>query len=84
MDWNITPVRVPITYLRVTLHCVYDVLAIMGTRPLSATLRSLHVKLRDDGPDRRVRVAKITIAFSMLSLRTFTFVKSLYRHFPDE
>jgi hypothetical protein len=84
MKWNTIPIRAPLTYLRVTLLCVKDLLAIMTTRPLSATLRQLHVKIRDSGLLLSFRVSEMKIAFSMSSLHTFTFIKSLYRQFPDE
>ena len=84
MDWNITPIRVPLTYLRITVHRVADLLAIMSTRPLSTTLRQLHVKLRDKGVGLSIRASEMKIAFRMSSLHTFTFVKSLSRKFPDE
>jgi hypothetical protein len=83
-DWNIAPIRAPLTYLRVTLHCIDDLLVIMATRPLYATLRQLHVKMRDKGADLCVRVFEMNIAFRMSSLGTFTFVKSLHRQFSDE
>ena len=54
------------------------------TPPLSATLRQLHVKLRDSGRDDDFRVSEMKITFRMSSLRTFTFVKSLYRQYPEE
>ena len=84
MDWNITPVRAPLTYLRVTLHSIDDLLAIMATPPLSATLHQLHLKLRDNGLDLLARVSEMKITFCMSSLQTFTFVKSLHRQFSDE
>ena len=56
----------------------------MVTRPLSTTLRHLHVRIHDGGRDVFFRVSKMKIAFCMSSLRTFTFVKSLYERFPDE
>ena len=84
MDWDITPVRAPLTYLRVTLHSVYDLLAILATRPLFKTLRQLHVTLRDNGIDRCLQVSDMKLVFCMSSLRTFTFVKALYRQFADE
>jgi hypothetical protein len=84
MDWDTIPVRAPLTYLRVTLDCVSDLLAIMMTRPLSTTLRQLHVKIRDSGLILGFQVSEMQIAFSMSSLHTFTFIKSLYRQFVDE
>jgi hypothetical protein len=84
MNWNTIPVRAPLTYLRVTLDCVKDLLAIMTTRPLSTTLRRLNVKIRDSGLVLSFRVSEMKIAFSMSSLHTFTFIKSMYRQFLDE
>ena len=84
MDWNTTPVRVPLTYLRVTLLSVDDFIAIMATSPLSRTLRQLHLKLCDNGRDLSVRVSDMLIAFCMSSLCTFSFVKPLYWQFADE
>ena len=84
MDWDTTPVRAPLTYLRVTLHCIEDLLAIMATRSLSTTLRHLHVKLRDSSWDIRLRGSEMKIAFRMSSLCTFTFVKALHWQFSDE
>jgi hypothetical protein len=71
MDWNITPIRAPLTNLRITLHRIHDLLAIMATRPLNATLHQLHVKMRDRAAYPSVYVFEINIAFCMSSLRTF-------------
>ena len=49
----------------------------MGTPPLSTALRHLHVKLR-------LQVSEMKVAFSMSSLRTFTFVKALRRQFFND
>ena len=84
MNWNTIPVRVPLTYLRVTVHRIKDLLAIMATRPLSTTLRQLHVKLRSHGRNLTVSVSEMKLAFSMSSLHTFTFVKSFHWQFEDE
>jgi hypothetical protein len=83
MDWHTTPVRAPLTYLRVTVDCTKDLLAIMMTRPLPTSLKCLHVKLRDNGQDPSVRVSEMMTAFRMSSLRTFTFIKPLSRQFSD-
>ena len=83
-DWNITPIRVPLTFLRITFHTIKDLLAIMATPPMSTTLRQLHVKLRDNAMNIRLEVPETKIAFCMSSLCTFTFVKALRRQFFDE
>ena len=84
MNRNITPVRAPLTYLRITVLSVDDLFAIMVTRPLSRTLWHLHMKIHDRGRDVTFKVSKMKIAFCVSSLRTFTFVKSLSRRFTAE
>lgn len=84
MDWNVTPVRAPLTCLRVTMHIISDLLAILATPPLSATLRQLHVKLCDNWLDDDFRISEMKITFHMSSMTTFTFVKSLYQQYPEE
>jgi hypothetical protein len=82
--WNINYSQAPLTYLRVTLHETKSLLCIMATRPLFDTLRELHVKIRAGGSDRLFRVSDVNISFSMSNLRTFTFLKGLYRQFDNE
>ena len=84
MDWNTILVRAPLTYLRVTVHHTKELLAIMMTRPLSTSLRCLHVKVRDNGEAPIYPVYDTMIALHMSSLRTFTFIKPLSRQFADE
>jgi hypothetical protein len=85
MEWNITPIRAPLSYLRITVHRVDDLLAIMMTRPLSTSLRWLHVKLRDTRQaPAGYPVPDTMIAFRMSSLQSFTFIKPLSRQVADE
>jgi hypothetical protein len=84
MDWNITPVRVPLTHLRLTLFNIDDLFAIMATQPLTTTLSHLHVKLGDESIGPSLRVSELKIPFRMSSLHTFTFVKALRPQFPEE
>ena len=78
-DWEITPHSTALTYLRITVFSVEDLLAIMATPPLSKTLRHLHVKLSDTWRNILLQVSELHIGFCMSSLRTFTLVKGLHR-----
>lgn len=84
LDWTIDPVQIPLTYLRITLHRWDDLLRIMATEPICYTLRQLHVKTRDEGVHRFVKVSDVDASLSMPSLQTFTFMKPLFYENTDE
>ncbi|CAF1293778.1 unnamed protein product [Rotaria magnacalcarata] len=74
--WRITSISVPLTYIRIVLNTVNDLLHLMSTFPLSKTLQQLHVKLSDCYWDFEFPLPTPNVLPRMNQLHTFTFAKS--------
>ena len=83
MDWNITPVRAPLTHLRIALHCYVPTIWLPSWRHHHC-LRHYDLWMWNYVTLNEIWVSEMKIAFCMSSFQTFTFVKSLYGQFADE
>jgi hypothetical protein len=84
LHWRINSILVPLTYIRIVLNNPYDLLRLMLTRPLSETLRHLHVKLTDLSDNFNFCLPNKDQFILMSQLHTFTFVKSFLWKLKNE
>ncbi|CAF4675264.1 unnamed protein product, partial [Rotaria sp. Silwood2] len=82
--WHTKMSQHHLTYMRITLITLCDLLCLMLTQPLSRSLKQLHVCMGTAAiPSfRNVRVKDLWPR--MEALRTFTFAKSFYWYFDEE
>lgn len=73
-----------LTFLRIVLDNPYDILRLMLTRPLSKTLKHLHITLTDIPSDFDFCLPNKDGLVSMVQLETFTLVKSFLWKLKNE
>jgi hypothetical protein len=75
-NWHLTNISMPLTFLRLVLDNPQDLIRLMLTRPLSLSLKHLHIMLRDIMSEYNFRLPSKDQLFPMKQLYTFTLVKS--------
>jgi hypothetical protein len=73
-----------LTFLRIVLDNPYKIIGLMLTRPLSETLKHLHITLNDFMSDLDFRLPRKDQLVPMKELNTFTLVKSFRWRLKNE
>ncbi|CAF3473121.1 unnamed protein product [Rotaria sp. Silwood2] len=80
-NWHVTSVSISLTYLRISLDSLNDVLRILSTRSLSDTLEQLHLSV--EAQASYPSLDSLT-PLCMMHLHTFTFATPLCSHYHNE
>jgi hypothetical protein len=76
--WDITTEIVPLTYLRLALPNIDSLVRLISTRPLSDTLRQLHVQVGNSICNTHSSVSLSNLSIQMVNLHTFTLVQTFF------
>jgi hypothetical protein len=76
--WYITSILPSLTYLRLPLRLVCDLWRVISTRPLSNTLRQLHITITDHPWNTEHSLPEEFPRPRMTLLRTFTFAQAFF------
>ncbi|CAF4498120.1 unnamed protein product [Rotaria sp. Silwood2] len=82
--WPFKAIEAPLTYLKISLARTHFLIDIFSTKPLSYTLKQLHIKIRDLCGDFGFSLRNKGLLHRMESLHTFTFIKSFKCYSNEE
>ncbi|CAF4166576.1 unnamed protein product, partial [Rotaria magnacalcarata] len=76
--WPITTAVAPLTYLRLSLSNMDNVLCLTSTEPLSNTLRHLHITIGESSFNTHCPVSMYNLSIRMINLHTFSLVQTFF------